>query len=145
MRSLQFVLLAAISLVVAPRLQADVQGSFIGYASRRGLAFNPTSNYLFVSDLVFNGNVDAVGFGVPGPVLYWNFQPLRVPLDDLDVSADGSFLLVAQNDPKAAQGIFYRVETGSENISQVPYARTSAEAGPLDVAIASNNLAFFTT
>lgn len=66
-------------------------------------------------------------------------------LNGLDISGDGSFLLVAQNDVGISQGTFQKVDIASGAITNIGYARSFGESGAWDVAIASNNFALVTT
>lgn len=141
MRSLPLLGLAIAAAVLAPRLQGNTQGSSIGYPSRRGLVFDATGHYLFIAQS--DGDINKVSLGPPGPAPYGYY--LSVALNALDISTNGSFLLVAQNDPNATQGVFHKVDTSTEADAKIVYLRAAGETGAWDAAIASNNFAFVTT
>jgi hypothetical protein len=141
LRSLQLLGLAIAAAVLAPRLEANTQGSSLGFPLRRGIAFDPTGHYLLIAQS--DGFVEKLSLGPVGPAPY--SYRLGVPLNALDSSTNGSFFLVAQNEPSGAQGIFHKVDTSTEKDTSIAYLRAIGEAGAWNVAIASNNLAFVTT
>ena|SRR5438477_3088862 len=97
MRSLRLLVLVIAGIGIGARLQANTQGSFFGYQYRSGLAFDSTGNSLYISLSI--GIVQWVRMGPTGPNPYWFWQPLDVSLNNLDVSPNGSSVVVAQNNP----------------------------------------------
>src|SRR5438477_6514102 len=110
MRSLRLLVLVIAGIGIGARLQANTQGSFFGYQYRSGLAFDSTGNSLYISLSI--GIVQWVRMGPTGPNPYWFWQPLNVSLNNLDVSPNGSSVVVAQNNPDTAQGFFHKLDTG---------------------------------
>jgi len=66
-------------------------------------------------------------------------------LNGMDISADDSFLLLAQNDTGIAEGVVHKLDLTTGEVTNITYTLAFYETGAWDVAIASNNLAFVTT
>jgi hypothetical protein len=66
-------------------------------------------------------------------------------LNGIDVAADDSFLIVAENSIGITQGTFYRLDLTNGSVTNINYTRASNEGGAWDVAIGSNGLALITT
>jgi sugar lactone lactonase YvrE len=66
-------------------------------------------------------------------------------LNGADLSPDGQFLYVAENQVTMTQGFVHKVNLDDGTVTDLAYDRSGAEPGPWDLAVAGNGLAFFTT
>lgn len=127
-------------LIAASPEQMFAQGTLIGSTTRRDMVFDHAGKYLYISTST-------------GVVQRYNLSTGRLEsplnlggsLNGLDISADDTFLLVAQNDTGISQGTFQKVDLNSGIVINLGYTRAFSETGAWDVAIASNNLALVTT
>ncbi|HVF73183.1 MAG TPA: hypothetical protein VM940_16395 [Chthoniobacterales bacterium] len=129
---------AAVLLVSA--CNAFGQSTFIPVSGRRDMVFDRAGKYLYISTT--NGTV--VRYNLLSSQLEGSFN-LGGSLNGLDIAADDSFLLVAQNVVSGSQGIIHRVNLINGSLTNITYDRARNEAGALDVAIAANGLALMTT
>jgi sugar lactone lactonase YvrE len=66
-------------------------------------------------------------------------------LNGLDISPDGSFLIVAQSATNGGNGTFHRLDLKTGEVTNITYPRASGEDGGWDVAIGSHGRALVTT
>ncbi len=66
-------------------------------------------------------------------------------LNGMDIAADGSYLLVAQNEFGVAQGAFQKVTLATGAVTSLNYTRAFGESGAWDVAIGANGIALADT
>ena len=113
-------------------------------STRRGMVFDHTGQFLYVTTstgLVERLNVATNALDVianPGGNLF-----------GLDISADNSFLLIAQGYHGLAEGALHKLDISSGTLSSINYPLNvqpyGGGSGAWDIAITSNNRAFFTT
>ena len=127
--------LGAIALIVTTTHATFAQGTFIALSTRRDVVFDHSGNYLYISTtdgLVRRYNIPAGQFDA-------SYQ-LGGSVAGLDIPPDDTFLLVAQGTPTGSLGRIQRIDLSSGAITNITYSGP----GSWDVAIASNNRAFFT-
>lgn len=120
--------------------QAYGQGTLIPVTTRRGMVFDHAGNHLYIATssgtvLAYNLTTNQVD----------NTYTIGSSLNGIDIAADDSFLLAAENSVGISQGVFYRLNLSNGSVTNIGYTRASNEGGAWDVAIASNGLALITT
>jgi hypothetical protein len=68
-----------------------------------------------------------------------------VSLGGLDVTPDGKYLYVAEQQPGTTQSFVRKVDTQTGAVTNLGFNRSGAESGSFDVTILNNGKAFFTT
>jgi hypothetical protein len=128
-----------LSLIAAAPADLRAQGTLIPVTTRRDMVFDHAGKYLYISTSdeiqrynLFTGQLES-------PYI------LGGSLRGLDISADDSFLLVAQENTDGVQGTFHKLDLATGMVTNIHYVLDTWEAGAWDVAIAANNLAFVTT
>ena len=135
-----FAFLGPVLFLILSAQNSGAQNTLIALPERRDMAFDHSGNYLYTSTSdgwvrrynLATGVLDA-GYNLGGS------------LNGIDVAADDSFLLVAQNSTSGTQGTFHRVELSNGNVTNINYTLASGESGAWDVAVAANGLALVTT
>ena len=118
------------------------QSTLIPLPTRRDMVFDQASQHLYITtsdgwvrpyDLVA-GRLET-GYNLGGS------------LNGVDISADDSFLLVAQSVAGTTEGHFHRLDLHTGAVVDIPYPLTggSQESGAWDVVIAGNGMAFVST
>jgi PQQ-like domain len=120
--------------------QTKAQSTLISLSTRRGMVFDHAGNHLYIS--TSSGTVQAYNLSTNQ---FDNTYTIGSSLNGIDIAADDSFLLVAENSVGLIQGTFYRLDLSTGIVTNVNYTRTSNEGGAWDVAIGSNGLALITT
>jgi sugar lactone lactonase YvrE len=114
--------------------------SLIPVANHRDLVFDPVRGLLYIT--TSGGTVER--YDPASGTLLAPYQ-LGDPLNGADISADGSALYVADNQPNVAQGFVDKISLATGTVSRPTYALMSGEAGSYDVAIGSNGKGLVTT
>jgi hypothetical protein len=110
------------------------------FGTGRQVVFSHSGSYLYITT-------------AEGLVQRYNFSTGQIDanydlggsLNGADISADDSFLLVAQNVVGLTQGMFQKLDLQSGNVTVIDYPLSFAESGGWDVAIAANGIALVTT
>jgi hypothetical protein len=109
-------------------------------ATRRDIVFDNAGHYAYIStatgyieryDLT-NGTLELIA-------------DLGGSLYGLDISADNTFLLVAQGNTGVAQGMFQRLDLQTRAVKNITYAHVPSETGAWGVAITPSGSAIGTT
>jgi len=125
------------SLVAPPGF---VEGALLAVPTRRDMVFDHAGKYLYIT--TSDGLVEKYNLSSG------SFEPaynVGGSLNGMDISADDSFLLLAQNDTGIAEGVVHKLDLTTGEVTNITYTLAFYETGAWDVAIASNNLAFVTT
>jgi hypothetical protein len=118
------------------------QGTLIDVPARRDMVFDHVGKYLYIS--TSDGKVERYTLATGSlEIIFTNPDPGG--LNGIDISADDSFLLVAQDLPGLTQGVFQKINLISGEFRSIRYERQSGETGAWDVAIDWENRALVTT
>ena len=104
------------------------------------MVFDHAGQRLYIATaegLVWPYNLSTNSFGAPYDLGGW--------LNAVDIAADDSFLLIAQQNSGVTQGAVQKLNLATGAVTNINYARESGEGGAFDVAIGSNGLAMVTT
>lgn len=110
------------------------------YGEPRGLVFDNQSGYLYATTTT--GYV--LGFNVATTALERIYH-VGGWLYGIDIAADDSYLLVAQAYFGIKQGAVQKINIATGAVTNLTYDRGNSERGALDVHLAANNRAFFST
>ena len=131
--------LAAILLILVAA-NSGAQSTLISLTTRRGMVFDHAGQHLYIS--TSNGVVESYNLAT---AQFDNSYTVGSSLYGVDIAADDSFLLVAENATGISQGTFYKLNLGNGTVTNVNYTRASNEGGAWDVAIGGSGLALVTT
>lgn len=143
-------LISFLSLLAASPSDLLAQGTLIPVPTRRDMVFDHVGKYLYISTSTTPGRVERYNLATgsldtPYPLPSPNPTPEVGPLNGIDISADDSFLLVAEDAPRLTQGRFQKINLISNEFTPIPYTRVPGETGAWDVAIDWENRALVTT
>jgi hypothetical protein len=119
---------------------AAAQSTLIPLTSRRGMVFDHSGQYLYIS--TSDGVVQR--YSLTSGQLETAYT-LGGSLNGIDIAPDDSFLVVAQNQVNGSQGSFHKIDLRTGVVTTISYSCSFGEAGGWDVAIAANGLTFVTT
>src|SRR6185295_15582766 len=102
-------------------------------ANRRDMVFNHDGTYLYFS--TSDGLVERVNVAANAIDKVYD---LGGSVSAIDIAADDSFLLVAQNYTGIADGVIQRINLKTDVITNLNYRLTDVAGAPSDLAIASN-------
>jgi hypothetical protein len=119
---------------------SQAQGTLISLTTRRGMVFDNSGRHLYIS--TSNGTVQPYNLSTSQFDSSYN---VGSSLNGIDIAADDSFLLIAENSVGISQGTFYKLDLATGIPTNISYTRASNEGGAWDVAIGSNGLALVTT
>src|SRR5262245_5836775 len=113
---------------------------FIPIPDHRGMVYDAAHDLLYIA--TEHGTVERYQ-----PTTGMALHPFKVGnnLRGIDLSPDGSTLLVADALRGATAGFIRRVDTTTGAVTNLTYSRTTGEGGAWDVAIFNNGRALFTT
>lgn len=103
----------------------------------RGMVFDSAGRSLYIatgSGVVYPYDIASGQLGSPYAV--------GGSLNGIDITADDSFLIIAQSGAGLAEGVFHKLDLSSGAVTDIKYRRAPSELGGWDVAIAANGLAF---
>jgi hypothetical protein len=109
-------------------------------ANRRDMIFNHDGTYLYIS--TSDGFVERVNVAANTIDKVYD---VGGALGAIDIAADDSFLVIAQNYTGLADGVIQRIDLKTDVIINLNYRLTDIAGAPLDLAIASNGTVLFTT
>jgi hypothetical protein len=116
------------------------QSTLISLTTRRGMVFDHAGQHLYIS--TSGGAVQAYNLSTSK---FDATYSIGSSLNGIDIAADDSFLLVAENSVGIAQGTFYKLNLATSAVTNINYTRASNEGGAWDVAIGGSGLALATT
>lgn len=142
MRFSSFTGAAVVSFLLLTLAAGDLpaQVALIPVTAPRDLVFDHAGKYLYISTLT--GEVQRYNLSTGRLESPYN---LGGSLRGMDISADDSFLLVAQQNTEGTEGTFHKLDLATALVTDIHYVREQWENGAWDVAIAANNLAFGAT
>ncbi|MBD2186167.1 hypothetical protein H6G03_34785 [Planktothrix sp. FACHB-1375] len=112
----------------------------IPVSNRRDQVFDPTRNLLYIT--TSDGKVQR--YNVVTKTLLSAFN-VGTSLNGADITPDGNFLYVAENQTSGGQGFFRKVNLSNGAVTNIPYNLAFGEAGAWDVEIAANGKGLATT
>jgi hypothetical protein len=114
--------------------------NLIPVADRRGMVYDTAQDLLYIA--TDRGVVERYS-----PMQRMLLAPWKVGnnLKGIDITPDGSSILVADSVRGATGGFIRRVDTSTGAVTNLVYQRGGLEGGSYDVAIFANNKALFTT
>jgi hypothetical protein len=131
--------LAIITAIATPK-DLNAQSTLIPGTTRRGMVFDHSGRHLYITT--------SDGFVRPYNLMTGHLETaynLGGSLWGVDIAANDSFLLIAQNHTANSHGTVHKLNPNTRLVTNISYPLAFGEAGGWDVAIGSNGLALFTT
>ncbi len=128
---------SGIRLYSVPGTPPDPPAAYPTLWYRHGMVFDHAGKHLYIA----TGPGLVQRFTVPDGQLDHVYY-LGGTVYGIDIAADDSFLIAAQNNPGIATAVFQRIDLKSDAVTNISYPRHSYENGMFDVKIASNGTAF---
>ncbi|HYV36374.1 MAG TPA: hypothetical protein VE988_11755, partial [Gemmataceae bacterium] len=112
----------------------------IPVTTRRDLVFDDTRNLLYIT--TSTGKVER--YDVVNHTLMTPFN-VGTSLNGADITPDGNFLYVAEDQIAASFGTIHKVNLANGDITDLTYSLTGNETGAFDIAIGASGLALFSS
>jgi hypothetical protein len=131
-----------LSLLAGSHSDLLAQGTLIDVPTRRDMVFDHIGKYLYISTTA--GKVERYNLATGSLGIIFT-DPVG-GLNGLDIAADDSFLLAAEDSTQGvAQGGFQKINLITNEVTPIRYDREPGETGAWDVAIDWENNALVTT